>query len=524
MEALAEHVTKAQQNEAYCKQRLATELNCAMMQAVTGRSPKMIEALLDWGADPSSFKNWYPVSLSAVDSNCEEVVDVLLARGIDFSGTCPYGSPLHSAARHGNLNILKKLLALGVLDVNSKNDIQGASPLHIATLMKRKEAVELLLQNGATVDATDSNFRTSLHHAAMQGSTDIVDLLIKAGADIHAVDSDSKTPWMHASVSMHTALADKIIAMEDDVNRLVFPFGATYLHLAAAAGLTQCCEYLLAKGQTIGAKDDIGNTPLISAVLNSRTHIVRYLLTKDFLGADVNHMNTKGRSALACAMELPHNSVSTMMMDTLKESGADVNAACYGEGKTLLHFHLSEQDCIAKVEWLINNGANLNLVSERKETALMEAVNWVGSNSSYLHPVELLLNHNVDMRTSAVVSEEGCNPLKQALQHGNAELASLLFHSGASLSGIGQWLKTGEVKSFITDDTDFRDLCAAIENRIPTSINLQNMARLAVLGSLGHSEINTKIEQLDLPVLVKKHLDLQTYQRVSKLDSVLNHC
>jgi endonuclease YncB( thermonuclease family) len=70
----------------------------------------------------------------------------------------------------------------------------GWSPLHLAASQCRTDIAELLLANGAKVDAKDINDWTPLHRVSRNGCKDIADLLIAKGADVNARTDHDKTP------------------------------------------------------------------------------------------------------------------------------------------------------------------------------------------------------------------------------------------------------------------------------------------------------------------------------------------
>ncbi|XP_039555429.1 arf-GAP with coiled-coil, ANK repeat and PH domain-containing protein 1-like, partial [Passer montanus] len=66
-------------------------------------------------------------------------------------------------------------------------------------------ACEFLLQNGASVNQSDSRGRGPLHHATMLGHTGLACLFLKRGADVNAVDADGRDPL---TIAMDLANAD----------------------------------------------------------------------------------------------------------------------------------------------------------------------------------------------------------------------------------------------------------------------------------------------------------------------------
>ncbi len=87
-------------------------------------------------------------------------------------------SPLMLAALQGNTALVKKLIERGA-DVNKP----GWSPLHYAATHGHLDAMNLLLENHAYIDAESPNGTTPLMMAAHYGSPQAVKLLLQAGAD-----------------------------------------------------------------------------------------------------------------------------------------------------------------------------------------------------------------------------------------------------------------------------------------------------------------------------------------------------
>jgi hypothetical protein len=74
-----------------------------------------------------------------------------------------------------------------------------STPLHLAAGTGQKTVAELLLADGADVNAADESDETPLHLAAASGHLDMVLLLISHGANVNALDEDDATPLDGAS-------------------------------------------------------------------------------------------------------------------------------------------------------------------------------------------------------------------------------------------------------------------------------------------------------------------------------------
>ena len=101
----------------------------------------------------------------------------------------PQNFSIHKAARVGHIKAVKRNLASGT-NVNAKDE-NGVTPLLVATANGRKEIVELLIKEGADVNAK-VNGVTPLHQVAQQGHKEIAKLLIAKGAHLNEKDDVGK--------------------------------------------------------------------------------------------------------------------------------------------------------------------------------------------------------------------------------------------------------------------------------------------------------------------------------------------
>ena len=140
-------------------------------------------------------------ALAALERRHFELARILHRIGspVDLRGWGTY-SPLHSAARQGDCEIIQVLLDWK-LDINAICD-GDETPLHLALarwLPKHFETIRLLLEHGADPNARDSDGSTPLHLASYSAKVEVVRLLLKHGADVEAVDKYGGTPFQVAS-------------------------------------------------------------------------------------------------------------------------------------------------------------------------------------------------------------------------------------------------------------------------------------------------------------------------------------
>ena len=107
--------------------------------------------------------------------------------------TPAFAETLLDASQTGHTARMRALLASGA-DVNTTTP-EGITPLHVAALNNKLSAVELLLTNGAKIDAQDTQYGASpLHLAAHLGYKEIVELLLKHGASLGLKDKNGRIP------------------------------------------------------------------------------------------------------------------------------------------------------------------------------------------------------------------------------------------------------------------------------------------------------------------------------------------
>ena len=93
--------------------------------------------------------------------------------------------PLHIAAYHGRLEIVKYLLEKGAsIEAEDKD---GQKPLHMAAANGQLEIVKYLLGKGASIEAEGNIGKKPLHSAAFLGQLEIVRYLLEKGASTYNV-------------------------------------------------------------------------------------------------------------------------------------------------------------------------------------------------------------------------------------------------------------------------------------------------------------------------------------------------
>ena len=158
-----------------------------------------------------------------------------------------FADPIHDAAEDGDLAGVQAELDKDV-DVNVNNKLVGSgggTPLHYATT---KAIAELLIANGADVNAQNDYGETPLDYDAWYNSeTEIADLLREHGGKHGVING--------AAAGGNIEAVKEFLVAGTDVN-VKDGWGWTPLHNAAWWGHKEIAELLLANGADVNAKDD----------------------------------------------------------------------------------------------------------------------------------------------------------------------------------------------------------------------------------------------------------------------------
>jgi ankyrin repeat protein len=139
-------------------------------------------ALLQRGFDPNSRDaEGQPALFLALRQPAPAVAEALWAQPrLQVDAVNAHGeTPLMMAALRGNLPWMQRLLERGAPVHRS-----GWAPIHYAATGPEPQAVALLLERGAPVDARSPNGTTPLMMAARYGSERSVELLLRRGANL----------------------------------------------------------------------------------------------------------------------------------------------------------------------------------------------------------------------------------------------------------------------------------------------------------------------------------------------------
>lgn len=213
---------------------------------------------------------------AAVHDGDIATVAEMLRNGIDVNCIGENDStPLIVACKNKSLEMCKLLISNGA-NINAQNK-WGMSPLHNAAFYENNDMCELLIKNGADVDmhATNYDGSTPLIQACDNESrkSTTIELLLDAGADIDATDGNNGTALLRAVESNNIPIVKTLLKHGANTN-IKTSSGSTPLTLAVLFFNTRIVELLVNAGADVNARGIYGMTPLEIAT-NDREYLKR---------------------------------------------------------------------------------------------------------------------------------------------------------------------------------------------------------------------------------------------------------
>lgn len=310
----------------------AVDTTPAIIAARCGHA-SALSVLLAAGADPYrkdgeglSAYNW------AVKNEHSQVLEVLRQAGVDGSKVSP-DEHLLNATEQGDVAAVREWLAQGA-NVNARDQRR-----------KTKNSTPLML-------------------AAAAGHSEVVNLLLDAGADINAsdlADANQRQPLGIISDNYESLTA------------MGFSLGMTPLMLAASKGYKNTVQVLIARQANLQTRDCFERDALCLSCINGHLEVVQALMQA---GGGINQQDSQGDTPLLMALKNDHIQLAKFLV----ESGADVNAKNQEDGTPLMQAVQKRED-LKLIQMLIERGADVNAVSKDGDTAMTLA--------------DLFDNHNV---------------------------------------------------------------------------------------------------------------------------------
>lgn len=282
--------------------------------------------------------------ITALKQKDTNKVEELAKKGIN-SSTINYHrctTVLDFIVSHEDLAILKYLVEKEGKDIVNKVDRYGETVLHTAISCNRREIIEYLLENGANINKMREEKKLSaLCNAARYCDISMVKSLLE--------QSSPETV--------------------ENIDEIRDCWEKTMLHHAAKGDNIEVVKYLVEeKRANVNAVDRNRMSVLHDSVKSMK--VMRYLIEER--RADINTINKDGMSIL-------HNAVANGSMEAIRylieEKKIDVNVRSKRRS-TPLHLAISavNEDCVERVQYLIEKGADIKAVNKYGKTPFGEVM------------------------------------------------------------------------------------------------------------------------------------------------------
>ena len=166
---------------------------------------------------------------------------------------CGKSDGIWAAAEEGDVEAVKGYLAIDV-NVDARDEVYEGTPLHFAAFKGRKEVAELLINEGADVNAKNQADATPLDLAIEKNRDETVSLLRKHGGKTGSELKGGEPVVEATQPEPPTVKAPDIL-----------------IHEAVAEGNIEAVKQHLNAGTDVNVKSKFDETPLDLAIINNET-------------------------------------------------------------------------------------------------------------------------------------------------------------------------------------------------------------------------------------------------------------
>ncbi|MDR1923702.1 MAG: ankyrin repeat domain-containing protein [Planctomycetaceae bacterium] len=345
-----------------------------------------------------------------------EIAKYLIEQKIDINKKDNLGHTLlHAAADsfHVNLDVVKLLVENGA-EVNAK-DHAGRTPLHYAIQgTPKKDVAKYLVGKGADLLAVDNFGRTpSLMLNQNKADDDWVKILTNK-ENINQADTHGRTILNNAiknNLNWETIefLCKEYNADTNQIDRQ----GKTPLHHAVTKinennkkNRLETIKILLKNNTTINTKDQQGLTALAIVAENPICNDIITMLVQH--GADINCKNQKGTPFLQILLE--NQTDADLLKKIITENKINTDTEIIKEDSNLLHIAAGQKNGLEKIKLLTQLGFKIDTKNNLKQTPLLIAA----STQDKTEILEYLIENGADVNAK---DEQNKTPLAHAVEH-----------------------------------------------------------------------------------------------------------
>jgi ankyrin repeat protein len=245
----------------------------------------------------------------AIEAGNLKAASLLIGHGADVNAVnYKTEAPLHIAAYEGNAGAAKLLLEHHADP--AMREMRDRIPLFLACNWGNDlETVRVLIEAGSDVNDRNSRGEIVLVSTLYYGKKEIIDLLIDQGATIPDDEATlRRVLYVTAANGMERPFK---IAVEKSENQEMEWWTGIPMHACARGGSVNIGRALMDKGANITEKNRYGVEPLHIAAENGRTDFVKFLLSE---GAETDSPSLVGKTALHYARDNGHDELAALLV------------------------------------------------------------------------------------------------------------------------------------------------------------------------------------------------------------------
>ncbi len=372
-------------------------LDEALGVAAECNSLEAMKLLLKQGASPDGRASSWPPIYRAIEYGHPDLAKWLVENGANVNiQTVERVTPLMWAIKRDFRELAEYLLEHGA-DVHAKDLELSFTPMHYAAKTGNVAILKRLLAAGADKNAVDRIKQTPIDVAASEGNPPAFRLLLaQYGKDerkallnkaLLNAFRNSKRNMVMTVLEYEEPKEDVATIVDDDA-----------LRQAVLASDNKKVKELVEKGADVNVVDDEGNTLLDLAFKlrrdmesNDKTGVKK----RSIIHCLIDHGAKIGKIKPTLFVEDRYSvTLDEQMLDFMLKNGADVNEPrASNDGRTIITFLAIDRN-IPLLTRLLEAGADVNFrVEEVANTPLEEVIQW----RSWIEPVKCLLEHGADV-------------------------------------------------------------------------------------------------------------------------------
>jgi ankyrin repeat protein len=375
--------------------------------------------------------------------------------------------------------------------------VNGLTPAHIAAQRGRVEALRVLDELGADLNATMSDGRTTATLAAEKGHVEVLQVLGELGADLNATMDDGATPAFIAAKNGSVEALQVLHDLDADLDKALND-GTTPAYIAACEGHIEALEVLGKMGADLNAGVEDGATPACIAAYKGYSEALQVL---GAFGVDLNVAMNDGATPVHIAVEMGH----VKAIRVLYELGVDLNTPM-SDGLTPAHV-AAEMGHVEVLLALGELGADLNAASKDGATPA-----YIAAENDQIEALEMLGKLGAKLNQA---KKNGATPAHVAAQMVHVDALQVLGELGANLELA---FNDGVTLAYIAAENEQVEVLRALHKRganldaamidgsTPAHIAAYqcNIETLQVLGELG-ADLNAFMFEGSTPAHLAAH-------------------